>query len=119
MGRYVIRRLIQAALMIFIVASLVAVFIQFIPGDPAYVILGEERATEDRVEAIRERPRPQPANLRAVRRLARWNRARRPRKFADFRSADSDRSATAHPTDLRAWRRGGIHFGHRRYTARG
>ncbi|MEZ4569790.1 MAG: ABC transporter permease subunit [Thermomicrobiales bacterium] len=54
MGRYVVRRLIQAAIMIFVVASLVAVFIQFIPGDPAYVILGEERATEDRVEAIRD-----------------------------------------------------------------
>jgi len=54
MGRYFIRRLLQAALMIFIVASLVAVFIQFIPGDPAYVILGEERATADRVDAIRE-----------------------------------------------------------------
>ncbi len=54
MGRYVIRRLIQAGIMILIVATLVAVFIHFIPGDPAYVILGEERATEDRVQAIRE-----------------------------------------------------------------
>jgi peptide/nickel transport system permease protein len=54
MGRYVIRRLLQAALMIFVVATLVSVFIHFLPGDPAYVILGEERATEDRVQAIRE-----------------------------------------------------------------
>jgi peptide/nickel transport system permease protein len=54
MGRYVIRRLLQSALMIFIVATLVAVFIHFLPGDPAYVILGEDRATEERVDAIRE-----------------------------------------------------------------
>ena len=54
MGRYVVRRLLQAALMIFVVATLVSVFIHFIPGDPAYVILGEERATEERVEAIRD-----------------------------------------------------------------
>jgi peptide/nickel transport system permease protein len=54
MGRYVIRRLLQAALMIFIVATLVSVFIHLLPGDPAYTILGEERATEERVDAIRE-----------------------------------------------------------------
>lgn len=54
MGRYIIRRLLQAALMILVVATLVSVFIHLIPGDPAYVILGEERATEDRVDAIRE-----------------------------------------------------------------
>lgn len=54
MGRYIIRRLIQAGIMIYIVATLVSVFIYLIPGDPAYVILGEERATQDRVDAIRE-----------------------------------------------------------------
>jgi peptide/nickel transport system permease protein len=39
--------------MIFVVASLVAIFIQFLPGDPAYTILGENNATPERVAALR------------------------------------------------------------------
>lgn len=54
MGRYVVRRLLQAIVMIFVVASLVAIFIQFIPGDPAYVILGQAQANEEAAAAIRE-----------------------------------------------------------------
>lgn len=54
MGRYVVRRLLQAALLIFVVATIVALFIHLIPGDPAYVILGEARADEERAEALRE-----------------------------------------------------------------
>lgn len=53
MGAYVIRRLIQSAVLLFIVASLVAIFIQFLPGDPAYIILGEQAGPE-RVVAVRE-----------------------------------------------------------------
>lgn len=53
MAAYVIRRLIQSALLLFLVASVVAIFIQFLPGDPAYIILGE-RAGPERVVAVRE-----------------------------------------------------------------
>ena len=54
MGRYVTRRLLQAAAMIFVVATLVAVFVNLIPGDPVYIILGDEDASEERAEALRE-----------------------------------------------------------------
>jgi peptide/nickel transport system permease protein len=52
-GRYVIRRLMQAALMIFVVATIVAVFVHLIPGDPVYVILGDQEVSEERVESLR------------------------------------------------------------------
>ena len=51
MGRYVIRRLLQSALLIFVVATLVSVFVHLIPGDPAYVILGDQNVTEEKAEA--------------------------------------------------------------------
>lgn len=54
MGRYVVRRLLQALLLIFVVATIVAVFIHLIPGDPAYAILGEAQANETQAEALRE-----------------------------------------------------------------
>jgi peptide/nickel transport system permease protein len=53
MAAYILRRALQSALMIFVVASLVAIFIQFLPGDPAYTILGENNATPERVAALR------------------------------------------------------------------
>lgn len=53
MAAYILRRLLQSAVMIFVVASLVAIFIQFLPGDPAYTILGENNATPERVAALR------------------------------------------------------------------
>ena len=40
--------------MIFVVATLVAVFVNLIPGDPVYIILGDEDASEERAEALRE-----------------------------------------------------------------
>jgi peptide/nickel transport system permease protein len=54
MTAYIIRRLIQAAALVFVVATLVAVFIHLIPGDPAYVILGENNVTPERLAAVRE-----------------------------------------------------------------
>jgi peptide/nickel transport system permease protein len=47
------RRLMQAALMIFVVATIVAVFVHLIPGDPVYVILGDQEVSEERVESLR------------------------------------------------------------------
>lgn len=54
MVAYIVRRALQSVALIFVVASLVALFIQFLPGDPAYVILGENNATPERVAAVRE-----------------------------------------------------------------
>lgn len=54
MGRYVVRRLLQSALLIFVVATLVAMFVHLMPGDPAYVILGDQNVTEEKAEAVRE-----------------------------------------------------------------
>jgi peptide/nickel transport system permease protein len=50
---YILRRLAQAAALVFVVATLVAVFIHLIPGDPVYVILGETNVTPERVAAVR------------------------------------------------------------------
>jgi peptide/nickel transport system permease protein len=54
MVAYTIRRLLQAIALVFVAASLVALFIHTIPGDPVYVILGENRVTPERVAAVRQ-----------------------------------------------------------------
>ncbi|MGH2533166.1 MAG: ABC transporter permease [Thermomicrobiales bacterium] len=54
MAAYILRRLLQSAVMVFLVASLVAVLIHLIPGDPTYVILGENQVTPERVAAVRK-----------------------------------------------------------------
>jgi peptide/nickel transport system permease protein len=53
-GSYILRRLLQSAVLIFAVATLIAVAVRLIPGDPAYVLLGEGQATPDRVRLLRE-----------------------------------------------------------------
>ena len=45
MGRYIARRLLQSALLVYVVASIVAIFIHLLPGDPAYNIVPEGQAT--------------------------------------------------------------------------
>ena len=50
---YILRRLAQAVVLVFVVATLVAAFIHLIPGDPVYVILGETNVTPERVAAVR------------------------------------------------------------------
>lgn len=54
MGRYLARRLIQSAVLVFVVASVVAVFIQLLPGDPAYNIVPEGQATPERIAIVRQ-----------------------------------------------------------------
>ncbi len=54
MGRYVARRLVQSALLVFVVASIVAVFIHLLPGDPAYNIVPEGQATPERIALVRQ-----------------------------------------------------------------
>jgi len=54
MARYVARRLLQAAALVFVVASIVAIFIHLLPGDPAYNIVPEGQATPDRVALVRQ-----------------------------------------------------------------
>jgi peptide/nickel transport system permease protein len=54
MGRYIARRLLQAAVLVFVVASLVAVFIHLLPGDPAYNIVPEGQATPERIAIVRQ-----------------------------------------------------------------
>src|SRR5947199_8677392 len=54
MGRYVARRLLQSALLVFVVASIVAIFIHLLPGDPAYNIVPEGQATPERIAQVRQ-----------------------------------------------------------------
>lgn len=54
MAKYLARRLIEAIPVVFGVSVLVFMLLHLIPGDPALAILGE-RATEDNIEAVRER----------------------------------------------------------------
>jgi len=53
-GAYIVRRLIQSAVLVFLVASLMAIFIQLLPGDPAYTILGD-KASPERAAAVRQK----------------------------------------------------------------
>lgn len=53
MGAYIVRRLIQSAVLVFLVASFMAIFIQLLPGDPAYTILGD-KASPERAAAVRK-----------------------------------------------------------------
>ena len=54
MANYFARRIIEAIPVIIGVSILVFMLIHFIPGDPALALLGE-RATEENVQAIRDR----------------------------------------------------------------
>ncbi len=54
MGRYVLRRLVDAVLTILLVLSLVFVAMRILPGDPAVAALGDS-ATPDQLAAFRER----------------------------------------------------------------
>lgn len=54
MGSYIVQRLLESILVVFIVSVLVFSLIHLIPGDPALSLLGE-RATEENLEEIRER----------------------------------------------------------------
>jgi peptide/nickel transport system permease protein len=53
-GRYVVRRLIETAILVFVVSTIVAVFIHLIPGDPATLIVGENQNTPERIAAVRK-----------------------------------------------------------------
>jgi len=54
MSRFIVRRTLEAIPVVIGVSILVFLLIHFIPGDPATAMLGE-RATEENVEAIREK----------------------------------------------------------------
>lgn len=54
MGRYIVRRLIEAIPVLIIASLMVFSLLHFIPGDPASTLAGSD-ATPDEVEALRER----------------------------------------------------------------
>ncbi|MFN8524853.1 MAG: ABC transporter permease [Chloroflexota bacterium] len=54
MTRYVLRRVIQAFVLVFAVATLIAVVVRVIPGDPVAMLLGEEQAGQERGQLLRE-----------------------------------------------------------------
>jgi peptide/nickel transport system permease protein len=53
MGSYIVRRLILALIVLIIVSVLTFMLIQFVPGDPAIEMLGQEASQED-IEALRK-----------------------------------------------------------------
>jgi peptide/nickel transport system permease protein len=53
MGSYVVRRLLLAVVVLFIVSVLTFMLIQFVPGDPVIEMLGQEASKED-IEALRK-----------------------------------------------------------------
>jgi peptide/nickel transport system permease protein len=52
---YVIRRLLQGVVVLFIVSLLTFTVMFFMPGDPARTMVGQARVTEEQLDAIRER----------------------------------------------------------------
>ncbi len=57
MSRYLVRRILQACVLVFVVVSIVFVFIHLIPGDPAAVVLGGMAAnpTQAQLDTVRTR----------------------------------------------------------------
>lgn len=57
MTQYVVRRLVFGAILIWVIATLVFLFVHILPGDPAQIILGgseTRQPTAEEVEAVRE-----------------------------------------------------------------
>lgn len=52
---YVIRRLLQGVVVLFIVSLLTFTVMFFMPGDPARTMVGQARVTEEQLDSIRER----------------------------------------------------------------
>ena len=52
---YVIRRLLQGVVVLFIVSLLTFTVMYFMPGDPARTMVGQARVTEEQLDSIRER----------------------------------------------------------------
>ncbi len=57
MGRYIFVRLVQGAIVIFLISVLTFVIMRLMPGDPVYLLFGEGqvRISEEQMEAIRAR----------------------------------------------------------------
>lgn len=58
MTQYILRRLVVGALLIWVVGTLVFLFVHILPGDPAQIILGgseTRQPTPEEIEAVRER----------------------------------------------------------------
>lgn len=63
MGSYIARRLLQAVIFAFIISLLIFSMIHMVPGDPVLTILGDEGASQEKIEALRrtlklDRPLP-------------------------------------------------------------
>jgi peptide/nickel transport system permease protein len=52
---YVVKRLMQGVVVLFLVSLLTFVVMYFMPGDPARRMVGQARVTDEQLEAIRER----------------------------------------------------------------
>ncbi len=55
MTSYIIKRLLQGVLVLFLVSLLTFFVMYFMPGDPARNMVGQGRVTEDQLEAIRDK----------------------------------------------------------------
>ena len=55
MAAYLIKRLLQGALVLAIVSFLTFTVMFFMPGDPARTMVGQARVTEEQLETIREK----------------------------------------------------------------
>ena len=55
MAAYLIKRLSQGVLVLFLVSLLTFFVIYFMPGDPARTMVGQARVTEEQLEAIRDK----------------------------------------------------------------
>jgi peptide/nickel transport system permease protein len=55
MTTYIVKRLLQGVLVLFLVSLLTFFVMYFMPGDPARNMVGQSRVTEEQLEAIREK----------------------------------------------------------------
>ncbi len=55
MAAYIIKRLLQGGLVLFLVSLLTFFVMYFMPGDPARTMVGQARVTEEQLDAIRDK----------------------------------------------------------------
>ena len=54
MTKYIVNRLLQAIPTVLVVSILAFLMLQFIPGDPAEIYIGDRETTPERLEQVRE-----------------------------------------------------------------
>ena len=70
MAGYILRRLVQAVLILIGVSFVAFVLLYVLPADPAQMMVGRTASASGQIEIVRHAARPRPAALRALPQLS-------------------------------------------------